>query len=48
MVWWPLEVGDHELVARAMLRDGSEIVSDAIPFRVTVLAPPESFNMGER
>jgi 1A family penicillin-binding protein len=48
VVWWPLEVGDHELVARATLRDGSEIVSDAIPFRVTVLAPPESFNMGER
>ncbi len=41
-LWWPLELGDHELVAEAQLADGSLQVSAAIPFSVTNYAPPES------
>jgi penicillin-binding protein 1C len=39
-LWWTLEPGDHELVAQAVLADGSQTTSAAIPFRVTVYAPP--------
>jgi len=39
-VWWPLAVGDYELVARARLRDGTEQVSEAIPFRVVAEPHP--------
>jgi penicillin-binding protein 1C len=39
-IWWPLAVGDYELVARARMDDGSEQVSAAIPFRVVEYAPP--------
>lgn len=41
-LWWALEPGDHELVAQALLADGSSTLSTPIPFRVTVYAPPES------
>lgn len=40
--WWTLEQGEHELVAEALLADGTTQVSAAIPFRVTTYAPPES------
>lgn len=46
-LWWPLELGAHELIARAELVDGGEQVSAAIPFRVTEYAPPTSYNAGE-
>ncbi|MBN8593521.1 MAG: transglycosylase domain-containing protein [Anaerolineae bacterium] len=39
-VWWPLAVGDYELVARARLGDGTEQVSEAIPFRVVAEPHP--------
>jgi penicillin-binding protein 1C len=41
VVWWPLELGDHELVATAILQDGTEQISYPIPFSVTNYAPPE-------
>ena len=41
-LWWPLEKGDHELVAQALLADGRTETSTAIPFTVTTYAPPES------
>lgn len=40
-LWWALELGDHELVATATLADGTQQVSEPIPFRVTAYAPPE-------
>jgi penicillin-binding protein 1C len=39
--WWTLELGNHELVAKAQMKDGSEQVSQTIPFRVVNYAPPE-------
>jgi penicillin-binding protein 1C len=41
-LWWPLEPGEHELVAQARLADGRIETSAPIPFRVTVYAPPQS------
>ncbi len=41
-LWWPLELGDHELVAQAQLADGSLQESEPVWFRVTDYAPPES------
>jgi membrane carboxypeptidase/penicillin-binding protein PbpC len=41
MLWWPLELGDHELVARSEMADGTTQTSAAIPFRVTTYVPPE-------
>jgi penicillin-binding protein 1C len=41
-LWWTLEPGDHELVAQALMADGSLTTSAPLPFRVTVYAPPES------
>lgn len=38
--WWPLEVGEHTLVARATLADGQTLESDPVPFRVVL--PPAS------
>ncbi|MBI5666825.1 MAG: PBP1A family penicillin-binding protein [Chloroflexi bacterium] len=40
-LWWPLELGDHELVARAQMADGTTQTSATIPFRVTTYVPPE-------
>lgn len=41
VLWWPLELGEHELVARAQMADGTTQTSEAIPFRVTTYVPPE-------
>jgi 1A family penicillin-binding protein len=41
-LWWPLEVGDHELVAHATMSDGTTQTSTPIPFRVLAYAPPQS------
>ena len=46
-LWWPLEPGDHELVAQALLADGTIEISDPIPFRVTTYAPPQSRTITE-
>lgn len=46
-LWWPLELGEHELVAEALLADGSTLLSDPIPFRVVQDAPPQSYTEGE-
>lgn len=42
VVWWPLQLGRHELVAQAALADGTIDTSEAITFRVTQFAPPQS------
>jgi membrane carboxypeptidase/penicillin-binding protein PbpC len=39
-LWWILEYGAHELVASAVLADGTQETSAAIPFRVTRYVPP--------
>jgi penicillin-binding protein 1C len=44
VVWWPLQVGQHELVAQAALSDGTLDVSEAITFSVTQFTPPQSSN----
>jgi membrane carboxypeptidase/penicillin-binding protein PbpC len=41
-LWWPLQLGDHELIAQAHLRDGTEQSSIPVNFSVTNYAPPES------
>src|SRR5690606_36882744 len=41
-LWWTLEPGDHELVAQAVLADGSLTTTAPLPFRVTVYTPPQS------
>ncbi len=41
VLWWSLELGQHELVATALMRDGSQQVSSPIPFTVTNFVPPE-------
>ncbi len=46
-LWWQLAPGQHELVATAVLADGSQQTSDAILFSVTVYAGPESRVNGE-
>ena len=46
-LWWQLEPGDHELVAQALLADGTTETSDPIPFRVTTYAPPQSRTITE-
>lgn len=43
-LWWPLQLGQHELVATALLYDGTQQISDPIPFTVTNYAPPESYD----
>ncbi|MBE2184919.1 MAG: PBP1A family penicillin-binding protein, partial [Anaerolineae bacterium] len=40
-MWWPLQLGEHTLIAEAVLDDGTTISSDAIPFRVVQDALPE-------
>ena len=42
LAWWPLQPGDHEVVARAQGADGRWQNSEPIPFRVTEYAPPSS------
>lgn len=44
-LWWMLEPGDHELVAQALLADGTTEISAPVPFRVTEYAPPQSRNV---
>jgi 1A family penicillin-binding protein len=44
-LWWPLQLGDYELTAAALLADGTQQISAAIPFSVTNYAPPESRTM---
>ena len=46
-VWWTLAQGDHELVATAVMADGSTATSAAVPFTVTTYAPPESHTEGD-
>lgn len=41
-LWWSLEPGAYELVARASLADGTTIDSAPVPFSVTAYAPPAS------
>ena len=41
-LWWTLQPGDHELVATAVMADGTQAISEAIPFSVTTYAPPQS------
>ncbi|MCB9460784.1 MAG: transglycosylase domain-containing protein [Anaerolineaceae bacterium] len=41
-LWWVLELGDHELVAEAVLEDGSTARSEPIPFGVVEYDPPQS------
>ncbi len=43
-LWWPLELGSHELVARALLADGTIVETEPRPFRVNGLVEPQSFN----
>nr|AUN37654.1 multimodular transpeptidase-transglycosylase [uncultured bacterium] len=45
-VWWPLAQGDHDLIARATLEDGSTQTSASVPFSVTNYAPPQSHDEG--
>lgn len=40
-LWWTLELGEHELVAEALLGDGTTQTSAPVPFRVTDYIPPE-------
>ncbi|MBN2471579.1 MAG: transglycosylase domain-containing protein, partial [Anaerolineae bacterium] len=40
-IWWPLELGPHELVAEAILADGSTERSAPVPFTVTDYVPVE-------
>jgi membrane carboxypeptidase/penicillin-binding protein PbpC len=41
-LWWTLAAGQHELVATAVLADGSQQTSEAIPFTVTRRTGPEN------
>ncbi len=41
-LWWPLQLGEHELIAQARLADGTAQTSEAVLFRVTDYAPPQS------
>jgi 1A family penicillin-binding protein len=45
-LWWPLALGEHTLVARAELADGSLLESEPIPFTVVRDAPPQSYTVG--
>ncbi len=41
VVWWPLEVGEHELVAVAELADGATERTDPLPFTVAPYMPAD-------
>lgn len=43
-VWWTLDLGQHELVVTALIEDGTQQTSAAIPFTVTNYASPELLN----
>jgi hypothetical protein len=45
-LWWMLVEGDHELMARATLADGTIQTSAAIPFSVTVYQEAQSYEVG--
>jgi len=40
VLWWPLALGDHDLVATGTLSDGTQQISSPIHFSVTDYAPP--------
>ncbi|MDQ7036916.1 MAG: hypothetical protein Q9P01_19390 [Anaerolineae bacterium] len=42
VVWWMLEVGEHELIAESTLSDGTIERSEPILFRVDDYTPPEA------
>jgi penicillin-binding protein 1C len=42
VVWWALELGDHELIAEATLTDGTVERSEVLPFRVEDYEPAQS------
>jgi penicillin-binding protein 1C len=39
-LWWPLALGEHDLVATATLNDGTQQISSPIHFTVANYAPP--------
>ncbi len=41
VVWWPLQLGQHELVAEAVLADGTIERSEPIPFTVSAFVPAQ-------
>jgi membrane carboxypeptidase/penicillin-binding protein PbpC len=47
-LWWALVPGEHELVAQAVLSDGTTETSAPLPFTVTTFAEPGSFTMPGR
>jgi hypothetical protein len=40
VVWWPLALGEHDLVAAGISSDGKQEISSPIHFTVTNYAPP--------
>jgi len=42
VVWWPLELGQHQLTAETTLTTGETLRSQPIPFTVVDYQPPES------
>lgn len=40
VLWWPLALGEHELVATATMSDGTQQTSSPVKFSVTNYAPP--------
>ena len=45
-LWWPLELGDHTLAARAELAGGTTVESEPIPFSVVRPDEPASYTVG--
>ncbi len=41
VVWWPLQLGQHELVAEATLADGTVERSEPVPFTVSAFVPAQ-------
>ncbi|MDX1991681.1 MAG: transglycosylase domain-containing protein [bacterium] len=42
VLWWPLQLGTHQLVAEAQLADGTTQATDPLLFTVVEDAPPQS------
>jgi len=42
VLWWPLQIGTHQLIAAATLANGATQTSDSLSFSVTDYAPPQS------